>query len=147
MKALLVLAGIVLLFVLMGMVWAKTASQPELGIHDGKLLPLPKKPNGVATQSGKTEQHMEPIPYSGDREAARQELLQILNQLPHTTLIKEDSEYIWIEFRSPFFGFPDDVEFSFEDSLIHFRAAARLGHSDMGVNYKRMENIKTLFQQ
>lgn len=147
MKALLFLVGVVLLFIVLGMIWAKAASQPELGVHDGKLLPLPNKPNGVATQSGNAEQRMEPIQYSENQETAHQKLLQIINQLPRTTLVKDEPNYIWVEFRSPLFGFPDDVEFLFEDGQIHFRAAARLGYSDMGVNHKRMENIKTLFQQ
>jgi uncharacterized protein (DUF1499 family) len=147
MKVLWILAGVVLLFIIIGILWARTASRPELGIHNGKLLPLPNSPNCVATQSGNTTQHMEPIPYATDRETAHQKLLHIINQMPRTTLVNNKPEYIHIVFRSAFFGFPDDVEFQLTDNHIHFRAAARLGHSDWGVNRKRMENIKQLFEK
>jgi uncharacterized protein (DUF1499 family) len=147
MKALWVLAGVVLLIIIIGIMWARTASRPELGIHNDKLLPLPNLPNCVATQSGDTTQRMEPIHYATDREEAHTKLLHILNQMPRTTLIQSEPEYIHIVFRSAFFGFPDDVEFQFTDNKIHFRAAARLGHSDLGVNRKRMENIKQLFKK
>ncbi|MGA1197140.1 MAG: DUF1499 domain-containing protein [Candidatus Latescibacterota bacterium] len=147
MKALWVLAGVVLLIIIIGIMWARTASRPELGIHNDKLLPLPNLPNCVATQSGDTTQRMEPIHYVTDREEAHTKLLHIINQMPRTTLIQSEPEYIHIVFRSAFFGFPDDVEFQFTDNKIHFRAAARLGHSDLGVNRKRMENIKQLFKK
>ena len=47
------------------------------------------------------------------------------------------------------FGFPDDVEFLFDDEkkVIHFRAAARLGYFDMVVNRKRMEKISMQFEK
>ena len=43
--------------------------------------------------------------------------------------------------------FGDDVEFFFDeaDSVIHFRSASRLGYSDLGVNRRRMEGIRTAF--
>jgi len=42
----------------------------------------------------------------------------------------------------------DDVEFSFDDTnkLINFRSASRKGYSDLGVNRKRMEEIRKRFE-
>ena len=147
MKILLTILATLILFVIAGMIWARTASRPELGIQDGKLLPLPNTPNCVATQSGNTNQKMSPLSYSDNRETAQSRLIKILNQLPNTTLVTNEPGYIWVIFRSSFFGFPDDVEFQFIDNEIHFRAAARLGRSDFGVNRKRMNTIKQLFEQ
>jgi uncharacterized protein (DUF1499 family) len=41
-------------------------------------------------------------------------------------------------------GFVDDGEFYFptEQNLIHMRSAARLGESDLGVNRRRLEQIR-----
>jgi uncharacterized protein (DUF1499 family) len=41
-------------------------------------------------------------------------------------------------------GFVDDLEFYFprEESVIHLRSAARLGESDLGVNRRRLEQIR-----
>ena len=73
--------------------------------------------------------------------------MKIIDSLKRTKIITDTENYIHIEFRTALFKFVDDVEFFFNDSekLIHFRSAARLGYSDMGVNRKRMENITKLF--
>jgi uncharacterized protein (DUF1499 family) len=41
-------------------------------------------------------------------------------------------------------GFVDDTEFYFppDEAIIHVRAAARLGESDLGVNRRRLEQIR-----
>ncbi|MDA0709012.1 MAG: DUF1499 domain-containing protein [bacterium] len=132
---------------LLGILWARSASRPVLGLRDGLLLPLPASPNCVATQSGEEGQRMDPIPFAGDRESARRHLIEILTRMPNATLVKSKSDYLWVVFRSAFFGFPDDVEFQFSDTEIHFRSAARLGYSDLGVNRKRMSHIIQLFHQ
>ena len=55
-------------------------------------------------------------------------------------------EFLHIEFTSKIFRFIDDVEFYFDKpGVIHFRSASRIGHSDMGVNRDRMEEIERLF--
>ena len=57
-------------------------------------------------------------------------------------------EFLHIEFTSKIFRFIDDVEFYFDEPrVIHFRSASRIGHSDMGVNRDRMEEIERLFIQ
>ena len=147
LRTLLYFGMAVFLSMIFVMVWARTASRPSLGIRDGELLPLPNTPNGVATQSGNAAKRLEPIPWSGDWQPAKEKMLQILNRLPRTTLVANEPNYVWVVFRSTLFGFPDDVEFLFGEEAIHFRAVARLGYSDMGVNLKRMEMIKDLFQQ
>ena len=43
-------------------------------------------------------------------------------------------------------GFVDDVEFLADPASdqVHVRSASRLGHSDLGVNRERVENIREL---
>ncbi|HAE22942.1 MAG TPA: DUF1499 domain-containing protein, partial [Spirochaetaceae bacterium] len=52
-------------------------------------------------------------------------------------------------YRSKLFRFVDDVEFYFPPalSLIHVKSASRVGYSDMGVNRKRVEDIRARFMQ
>jgi len=47
----------------------------------------------------------------------------------------------------PVFGFVDDVEFRFDRNTgcIHVRSASRLGISDLGVNRRRIEDIRRKF--
>jgi uncharacterized protein (DUF1499 family) len=67
--------------------------------------------------------------------------------MPRTNIVSEKKSLIHVEFTSEIFRFVDDVEFYFEDpGIIHFRSASRLGHSDLGVNRERMENIRQLFE-
>jgi uncharacterized protein (DUF1499 family) len=46
-------------------------------------------------------------------------------------------------------GYIDDVEFALDAraSVIHVRSASRLGESDLGLNRKRIEGIRTAFDQ
>jgi uncharacterized protein (DUF1499 family) len=62
----------------------------------------------------------------------------------------QDNQYLAATFSSSFFGFIDDVELRIDSQqhLIHFRSAARIGHSDFGINQKRADALKqTLHQQ
>ena len=90
---------------------------------------------------------MSPLSYNTSLEEAKSKILKIINSLKRTRIITDTNNYMHIEFRTAVFRFVDDVEFYFDDSdkIIHFRSAARLGYSDMGVNKKRIENITKLF--
>lgn len=135
--------------VLIGIVWALTAPRPRHpGIQEGRLPAVPDTPNCVATQSGNPHQRMAPIPYVGNPQEVQKQVMDVLMAMPRMEIVKNEPGYIYVVFRSWFFRFPDDVEFLFDDAnkVIHFRAAARLGWSDFGVNRKRMEEIGKAFQ-
>lgn len=126
-----------------------TGKRPtHLGITSGRLAPCPDKPNCVSSQEQKERHHIEPIQYKiGDKEAYLK-FKQIINKLKRATLISEKADYLHVEFKSRLFGFVDDVEFYFPgNGIIHVRSASRLGYSDLGVNRKRIEKIRTLFHE
>jgi uncharacterized protein (DUF1499 family) len=91
---------------------------------------------------------MEPLPYSGTPEQAREKLLDVLRRHPRTRIVRQEPDYLKVECRSRIFRFVDDVEFVFDDEAreIHFRSASRLGRRDFGVNRKRMKEIGAAFQ-
>ena len=62
-------------------------------------------------------------------------------------LVTQQERYIHAEFTSALFRFVDDTEFYIDDDrkIVHVRSAARLGYSDFGVNRKRIETIRKLF--
>lgn len=68
--------------------------------------------------------------------------------LPRTRLIEEDDSYLHLEVTSRLLRFVDDVEFVFEEEgkTIHFRSASRVGYGDLGVNRRRMEEIRRLVE-
>jgi len=67
--------------------------------------------------------------------------------MKRTTIVAEKEDYLHAEAKSLIFRFVDDVEFYFPatEKLIHVRSASRVGHSDLGVNRKRVEEIRSRF--
>ncbi len=115
------------------------------------FAPCPDSPNCVSSQADPSDEihYMAALPYSGSVVAAKEKLLAIVKSQPRTTIVTEEDTYLHVEYRSLIFRFVDDVEFSIEQEthLIHFRSASRLGHSDLGVNRKRMAKIRAQFVQ
>jgi len=62
---------------------------------------------------------------------------------------EEHDGYLWATFTSRVFRFVDDVEFRMvsTDGMIHMRSGSRKGYSDLGVNRRRVEKLRTLFNQ
>jgi uncharacterized protein (DUF1499 family) len=114
------------------------------GLTDGRLLPCPRSPNCVSTQDQSERHRIEPIRYTGTKEKAQQALFRVVGGMPGAVIVSQEGDYLHVEFTSRIFRFVDDVEFIFDDGnkLIHFRSASRLGYSDLGVNRKRMEEIR-----
>lgn len=115
-----------------------------LGVRDGRLAPCPSSPNCVSTQA-ETQQHwIAPLtPASGD-ENPIETVATIVAGMQRATIVEQSETYLRAEFRSRLFRFCDDVEFFYDRSAgqIHFRSASRVGHSDLGVNRRRMEEIR-----
>ncbi len=129
-----------------------SGNKPEdLGVREGKLKTCPDKPNCVSSQAKEGDSHyIEPITYISPKSDEKKKLKSIVANLPRTQLIKEEDGYLYYEFTSLLMRYVDDVEFYFDDTtkLIHVRSASRLGHSDLGVNRKRIENIRqSLFKE
>ena len=118
-----------------------------IGITEGKLSPCPDSPNCVSSQSPDVSHFIEPLTYQDSRNDAFSRLLKIIKSLPRSRVISSTGNYIHAEMTSRLFGFVDDIEFFFneENNLIQVRSASRVGYSDLGVNRKRVETIRKLF--
>ena len=115
-----------------------------------RMAPCPNSPNCVSTLAdpSNTVHFSEPLTYDGSMMDAKARLLAVVNAMPRTKIVEDDGDYVRVEYRSLIFRFVDDVEFQFDDATktVQFRSAARLGYGDMGVNRKRMDEIKASFQ-
>ena len=111
-----------------------------------QLAPCPSSPNCVSTQAKDEGHAIAPFRYRKSRAEAKEVLKEVIRSLPRTKLVEEDESYLHYEFTSLLLRFVDDVEFLFDDETktIHFRSASRTGYGDMGVNRKRMEQVRTL---
>jgi uncharacterized protein (DUF1499 family) len=104
-----------------------------------RLDPCPSSPNCVSTQAQDEGHAIAPFRYRKSRTEAKE-------ALPRTKLVEEDESYLHYEFTSLLLRFVDDVEFLFDDEAktLHFRSASRTGYGDLGVNRKRMEQMRAL---
>jgi len=120
----------------------------NLGVKEGKLAPCPSSPNCVCSQlpTTDTQHYIQPLSYSGTPSEAINKLKSIIQGLPRTAIITESENYLYAEFTSKLMGYVDDVEFYVDPNaqMIQVRSASRLGQSDLGVNRKRIEEIRSL---
>lgn len=126
------------------------ASKPEdLGVDNGQFKPCPSSPNCVSTQADTSdnEHYIEPIKYKITNEKAKKKLMDVIDQMPRTNVIKNQDDYIYVTFTTRIMRFVDDVEFYLpaNNKVIHFRSASRIGYSDLGKNRERMNSVKEKF--
>lgn len=114
-----------------------------------RLRPCPRSPNCVSTLADEDGKHrMEPLPLRLSPGQAMERLKAILARRPRTEVVEEDGHYLHAVERSALLRFADDVEIEIDERarLIHFRSASRTGWSDLGVNRRRMEEIRAAYE-
>ncbi len=113
----------------------------NLGVKDGKLAPCPGTPNCVSSQSDNPQFKVDPLPATSIAE-----IKKVVEGMERTTIIEETDNYLYAEFKSKLMGYVDDVEFYLDsdNNVVQVRSASRLGQSDLGVNRKRVEEIRSL---
>ena len=124
-------------------------SRRALGLDGGKLARCANKPNCVCSEYGDDTTHFVPALKVGDHVDAALVTIKTIIQDQGGTLQVEESNYLAFTFTSSLFGFVDDVEVRLdaEARLLHIRSASRVGHSDLGVNKKRIEAIRNALEK
>ena len=108
------------------------------------LGPCPASPNCVSTKAQDEGHAIASFRYRKSRAEAKEALKEVIRSLPRMKLVEEDEAYLHYEATSLLLRFVDDVEFLIDDETktIHFRSASRTGYGDLGVNRKRMEQVR-----
>ncbi len=77
------------------------------------------------------------------------QLRSILSSMKGIVVITCQQNYLYAECKSRIFGFIDDLEFRQDEksAVVHVRSASRNGYYDFGVNRRRVEKIRQLFEQ
>lgn len=111
-----------------------------------RSLACPASPNCVSTHATDEGHAIAPLRYRKSRAEAKEVLKVAVSGLSRAKLVEEDEAYLHYEVTSLLLRFVDDVEFVFDDEekTIYFRSASRTGYSDLGVNRRRMEEIRSL---
>ncbi len=125
------------------------------GVVDGEFLPCPGSPNCVSSMASSGAGAIAPLEYGSlGRDQALLRLLELLEadgncRIVERRELEDGAIYLRAEYRSKLFRFVDDVEFLLPaaESFIHVRSASRVGYSDMGVNRKRVEDLRARFIQ
>ncbi len=135
-------------FAVMLVCLACNGKQLRTGLVDGKLQPCPASPNCVLSQDPDDKHQIAPLTFKGNRDTAVPLLRDCVKTMAGATLVAEEEGYLRFEFKTRVFRFVDDVEFLFQEgNLIHVRSASRTGYSDLGVNRKRIEKIRKMFDE
>ncbi len=135
--------------VLSGFVACSGGKPAAIGIKENKLHPCPDSPNCVSSFEKDEKHGIAPLAFTDSPAEAMTRLKKIIWNKPRTSIITENEKYIHVTFTSMFFRFVDDVEFLMDsqNKIIHVRSASRKGYSDLGVNRKRIEEIRTSFSK
>ena len=110
-------------------------------------LKCPSSPKCVSSAERDTSQFIEPFSFDDEPKQAMARLKLALLSEDNLTITNEQPSMLSAEVRSALFGFVDDVEFVLlpEQGAIEVRSSARTGYSDLGVNRRRVERIREVF--
>ena len=120
-----------------------SGTRPDnLGVKDGRFAACKTTPNCVSSQAdpGDRQHYIAPLAFAG----TIGELRRAVESMTRATVIREEGNYLYAEYKSALMGYVDDVEFLKAGDLLHVRSASRLGRSDLGLNRRRVEEIRTL---
>ena len=137
------------LLAIAGLAWLSWSSrEPTLGLENGRLKPCPGTPNCVCSEPGTPgSQRVDPLPFHGDADTAWKRVKGAIEAMGGR-IVEERPGYLHAIFTSRFFRFVDDIELRLEEDegVVQVRSASRVGHSDFGVNRKRVERLRAGFR-
>ena len=123
----------------------------NLGVKDGRLAPPKRTPNCVSSQAdpADAEHYIAPIAFKGDARSAMDSARKAVEAMTGSTVIRQDGNYLYAEYRTKLMRFVDDLELFYDDKagLFHVRSASRLGRRDFGVNRARVESLRGRLKQ
>ena len=120
--------------------------------NSGPLRPCPATPNCVCSEAAGTSDAghtVDPLRFSGPAEEAWAAAIDAVSALPRARIVASDDVRLHAELRSRIFRFVDDLELRLapEEGCIHVRSASRLGRGDLGVNRRRVEELRAALER
>ena len=73
------------------------------------------------------------------------DIQEIIKNFPRTMIVELNGNYLHAEVTSKWMKYVDDLEISFlpESNKLQIRSESRVGESDLGVNQKRVDLLKS----
>jgi uncharacterized protein (DUF1499 family) len=120
---------------------AGCSSAPDRPASDTALPACGWLPNCVNSESGRGLQAVDPITAN---DGQWQQLKAWVVHQPDWEMVTDDGNFIQAIVKTPLMRFQDDVQLHFypDIELIQLRSSSRLGISDLGTNYRRIEALR-----
>jgi uncharacterized protein (DUF1499 family) len=146
-----IISTLIIFFIVMTVlliVLSCASNPPKAQLVDGRLRACPNSPNCVSSEGDGTSSRIEPLTFQGPPEKAWGNLKETIREMGGK-IEEEHAGYLWATFTTRLFRFVDDVEFRMVsiDGIIHVRSGSRVGYSDLGVNRRRVEKLRTIFNR
>lgn len=150
--------SVILIILIVGVGFAaarKSVTVAPPVINNGALPQCGDKPNCVSSEMPqKHPSYVKPIEMTDTEVSDSSQDTAMTMARKHVESlggsVKEtDANSIQAEFKSSFFGFIDDVllQLDEEAGIYRVRSSSRVGHSDLGVNRKRIEALRQLLSR
>jgi len=140
----LILLSIVALFILNLMSQSGQAN----GLVESKLSKCPDTPNCLCSEyKADVDHYVEPLVISEQRGPEVLSRLKTVILGMGGSIRAEKADYLAATFTSSIFRFVDDLEVRVDadKNQVHLRSASRVGRGDGGVNRKRIERLKSIY--
>ena len=113
------------------------------------LASCPGSPNCVSSLASVTSQQVKPFVLADSIDKSWPALKALVLSLPRSKIIEDKPGYLHVEVRSLIFRFIDNLELAADaaNKRVDVRSASVLGYSDLGVNRRRVETLRVLFQE
>ena len=113
-------------------------------VKSEKIADCPDRPNCVSSEAQDADHAIAPLRLQGGPVAGWQAIREVVSNLPRCEVIKATDVYLHAECKSRIFRFVDDLELRLDPvtGTIAVRSASRIGYSDLGVNRRRVDQLR-----
>jgi uncharacterized protein (DUF1499 family) len=117
--------------------------EDDMKPHDS-LAPCPDQPNCVSSEAQDPGHAVAPMQLAGHSDTEWAEIRAVVSGLPRSRIVTATDQYLHATLKSRFFGFIDDLELKLDPQTkrIDIRSASRSGSYDLGVNRRRVEDLR-----
>ncbi|HEY9134240.1 MAG TPA: DUF1499 domain-containing protein [Pseudomonadales bacterium] len=116
-----------------------------------EFFQCPASPNCVSTEVSASDlkHYVKPFQTIDGSEETWVKIKKTVLSMPRTKIIKEDKYYLKAKVKSAVFRFVDDLDilFSPETKTLSIKSASNVGYSDLGVNRKRVAELRRLLTE
>jgi uncharacterized protein (DUF1499 family) len=126
-----------------------SARTPDrIGPVDGRLMGCPGPDNCVSSEADNPDRRVAPLTASGPVDEVMARLARAIGSMGGE-VVQMRGNYLRAVFTSGLWRFRDDLEclYDREAGRIEVRSASRVGYSDLGVNRKRVEQLKEILAE